>query len=92
MAERFNRFTFTDHLRCLDCNTRFEAKTFDWKDVRYARCPICHRMDLNGWTGNGTYDFRSGSQRGIGIDAVVRDRWNASAKDFVVVGKPNGAL
>jgi hypothetical protein len=20
-------------------------------DLRYARCPECHRMDLNGWTG-----------------------------------------
>lgn len=48
---------------------------------------------LSGWTGiNGVYDFRSGSQRGIGIDSVVMDRWNAAQKDFVVVSKPGGGL
>jgi branched-chain amino acid transport system substrate-binding protein len=48
---------------------------------------------LSRWTGiNGTYDFRSGSQRGVGIDAVVMDRWDPAAKEFVVVSKPGGAL
>jgi DNA-directed RNA polymerase subunit RPC12/RpoP len=50
-AERLDFFKFIDHLRCLDCKTRFDAKTFSWSDIRYARCPICRRMDLNGWTG-----------------------------------------
>jgi DNA-directed RNA polymerase subunit RPC12/RpoP len=50
-AERFARLTFNDNLRCLDCQTRFPARTFAWSDIRYARCPVCHRMDLNGWTG-----------------------------------------
>jgi DNA-directed RNA polymerase subunit RPC12/RpoP len=50
-GERLDRLKFRDHLRCLDCNTRFDANTFNWEEIRYARCPICHRMDLNGWTG-----------------------------------------
>jgi branched-chain amino acid transport system substrate-binding protein len=48
---------------------------------------------LNGWTGiNGVYDFRDGSQRGIGIDGVVIDRWDAAKEDFVAVSKPGGGL
>ena len=48
---------------------------------------------LNRWTGiNGIYDFRSGSQRGVGIDAVVIDRWDPATKEFVVISKPGGAL
>jgi len=38
-------------LRCLDCKKRFIARSFFWDDLVYARCPVCHRMDLNGWTG-----------------------------------------
>jgi hypothetical protein len=46
---------------------------------------------LNGWVGiNGNYDYRDGSQRGIGIDGVVIDRWDAAKDDFVVVSKPGG--
>jgi branched-chain amino acid transport system substrate-binding protein len=46
---------------------------------------------LNGWVGiNGSYDYRDGSQRGIGIDGVVIDRWDAAKDDFVVVSKPGG--
>jgi len=42
-------------LRCDDCQTRFVAKTFVISDLKWARCPCCLRMDLNGWTGK-TYD------------------------------------
>lgn len=46
---------------------------------------------LNGWAGiNGIYDYRDGSQRGIGIDGVVIDRWDAAKDDFVAVSKPGG--
>jgi len=38
-------------LRCIDCETRFIGRTFLWGDLFYARCPMCMRMDLNGWTG-----------------------------------------
>jgi hypothetical protein len=48
---------------------------------------------LNGWVGiNGSYDYRDGSQRGIGIDGVVMDRWDAAKDDFVVVSKPGGGV
>jgi branched-chain amino acid transport system substrate-binding protein len=48
---------------------------------------------LNGWAGiNGVYDFRDGSQRGIGIDGVVVDRWDAAKDDFVPVSKPGGGV
>jgi DNA-directed RNA polymerase subunit RPC12/RpoP len=38
-------------LRCMDCKTRFMAPLVVWEDLLYARCPVCRRMDLNGWTG-----------------------------------------
>jgi branched-chain amino acid transport system substrate-binding protein len=48
---------------------------------------------LNGWAGiNGYYNFTTGSQRGLGIDAVVMDRWDPAAGDFVLVSKGGGAL
>ena len=44
------------------------------------------------WAGIfGFYDFTDGSQRGIGIDGAVIDRWDAAKKDFVAVSKPGGA-
>lgn len=49
--ESIDRFRFISPLRCLDCNTRFVAKTFILADLFYSRCPLCYRMDLNGWTG-----------------------------------------
>ena len=46
---------------------------------------------LKGWVGiNGVYDYTDGSQRGIGIDGVVMDRWDAAKDDFVIVSKPGG--
>jgi branched-chain amino acid transport system substrate-binding protein len=48
---------------------------------------------LNGWAGiNGIYDFRDGSQRGIGIDGVIMDRWDPAKADFVAVSKSGGGL
>ena len=48
---------------------------------------------LNRWTGiNGVYDFRAVPQRGVGIDAVVIDRWLPATKDFAVVSKPGGGV
>jgi hypothetical protein len=35
----------------MDCKSRFFAPTIVWADLFYARCPLCNRMDLNGWTG-----------------------------------------
>ena len=37
--------------RCLDCKARFIAPPIVWADLFFARCPVCRRMDLNGWTG-----------------------------------------
>jgi DNA-directed RNA polymerase subunit RPC12/RpoP len=42
-------------LRCIDCQTRFIGPLIVWKDLFYARCPTCHRMDLNVWRGK-TFD------------------------------------
>jgi branched-chain amino acid transport system substrate-binding protein len=45
----------------------------------------------NGWAGiNGFYNFTNGSQRGLGIDDVVIDRWDPAKSEFVVVSKPGG--
>ncbi|MEP6714735.1 MAG: hypothetical protein ABJC09_04130 [Terriglobia bacterium] len=37
--------------RCEDCKVRFIAPTIVFSDLKFARCPKCDRMDLNGWTG-----------------------------------------
>jgi branched-chain amino acid transport system substrate-binding protein len=48
---------------------------------------------LHGWAGiQGFYDFRDGSQRGIGSDGTVIDRWDAAKGDFVSVSAPAGYL
>jgi branched-chain amino acid transport system substrate-binding protein len=48
---------------------------------------------LDGWAGiNGYYNFKTGNQRGLGIDAVVMDRWDPATGDFVLVSKGGGAL
>jgi branched-chain amino acid transport system substrate-binding protein len=45
------------------------------------------------WAGiNGFYDFKTGNQRGLGIDAVVMDRWDPATTDFIIVSKGGGAL
>jgi branched-chain amino acid transport system substrate-binding protein len=47
----------------------------------------------NHWAGiNGYYDFTTGNQRGLGIEAVVMDRWDPATTDFVIVSKGGGAL
>lgn len=50
-SERLNALRFVSPLRCKDCRTRFVSPTIILSDLRYARCPRCDRMDLNGWTG-----------------------------------------
>jgi hypothetical protein len=50
-SEKLGRFRLVSPLRCVDCNTRFIASTFVWRDLFFAHCPICRRMDLNGWSG-----------------------------------------
>lgn len=37
-------------LRCGDCATRFEARTWDLSVLTHSRCPKCLRMDLSTWT------------------------------------------
>jgi DNA-directed RNA polymerase subunit RPC12/RpoP len=49
--EAMDRLRFISPLRCLDCKHRFVARTLVLSDMKYARCPNCERMDLNGWTG-----------------------------------------
>lgn len=48
-AERAGRWRFVSPLRCLDCKMRFVASTVSFKDLRYASCPKCARLDLNKW-------------------------------------------
>jgi branched-chain amino acid transport system substrate-binding protein len=45
------------------------------------------------WTGsNGVYDFRDGSQRGLGPRSLVIDRWNPADEAFIAVSRPGGYL
>lgn len=55
MKEGLGRLRFVSPLRCLDCKHRFVARTLEWADLVYSRCPICLRQDLNSWTGR-TFD------------------------------------
>ena len=50
-AEQLGVFRNRSPFRCRDCKERFFAPTFAWRDLSYAHCPTCRRMDLNGWTG-----------------------------------------
>ncbi len=50
-SEQMGQLRFNTPLRCLDCNKRFIGRTLIWDDLFFARCPVCLRMDLNGWTG-----------------------------------------
>ncbi|HWF07460.1 MAG TPA: hypothetical protein VG297_03295 [Bryobacteraceae bacterium] len=50
-AEATGRLRLKTPLRCLHCKERFIAPSIVWADLFFARCPVCHRMDLNGWTG-----------------------------------------
>jgi branched-chain amino acid transport system substrate-binding protein len=46
---------------------------------------------LHGYTGiTGTYDFRDGSQRGLGVDSALIMRWDPDKLDFVSVSKGGG--
>jgi branched-chain amino acid transport system substrate-binding protein len=48
---------------------------------------------LHSWVGiNGVYDFRDGSQRGIGQNAYVIDRWDPDLDDFVAASRTGGRL
>jgi branched-chain amino acid transport system substrate-binding protein len=45
----------------------------------------------HGWTGsNGVYDFRDGSQRGLGPRSLVVDRWDPVNEAFISVSRPGG--
>jgi len=46
---------------------------------------------LHGWVGiTGVYDFRDGSQRGVGIGTGVIAQWDAAKGDFVAVTRLGG--
>jgi branched-chain amino acid transport system substrate-binding protein len=46
---------------------------------------------LHGYTGiTGTYDFRDGSQRGIGVESTMIMKWDPEKLDFVTASKPGG--
>lgn len=48
--------------------------------------------NLHGFVGiNGLYDFRDGSQRGLGENTAVIVRWDAAHATFAGVSKPGGA-
>jgi hypothetical protein len=50
-SEEFGKLRLTTPLRCLHCKERFFTPIIVWADLFFAKCPVCHRMDLNGWTG-----------------------------------------
>lgn len=35
--------------RCLDCEHRFRASIWRVRQMLYAKCPRCHRLDLSKW-------------------------------------------
>jgi len=50
-------------------------------------------VNLHGWVGiNGVYDFRDGSQRGIGQITCVIDTYDAAKDKIVAVSRPGGYL
>jgi branched-chain amino acid transport system substrate-binding protein len=50
-----------------------------------------HLANLQGWVGaDGTYDFKTFPQRGIGAGSIVMIRWDATRQNWVGVSKPGG--
>lgn len=48
-------------------------------------------MNLHGWAGTqGMYDFGDREQRGIGLGAVVIDKWDVATQDFIAVSRLGG--
>jgi hypothetical protein len=48
-------------------------------------------QQLHSWVGiNGVYDFRDGSQRGIGLSAGVVGRWNPTHHSFIAASRLGG--
>ena len=46
---------------------------------------------VHDWAGaNGRYDFRGGKQRGVGVNAIAMDRWDAEHDAFVAVSTAGG--
>jgi branched-chain amino acid transport system substrate-binding protein len=54
------------------------------------RDAIASTQGLAGTTGR--YDFKAVPQRGVGVDAVIVQRWDAARGTWVAVSKPGGAL
>ena len=50
-SEKLGTLRLTSPYRCLDCKLRFFAPSIVWRDLFFAQCPGCYRMDLNSWTG-----------------------------------------
>lgn len=49
--------------------------------------------NLHGWSGiEGTYDFRDGTQRGVGLDSLLVYRWDSPTSKIGVSSKPAGLL
>ncbi len=47
---------------------------------------------LRGWTGiYGTFNYRAVPQRGVGIDAVIIQRWDPAKDAWIGVSKPGGS-
>lgn len=47
---------------------------------------------LRGWTGiYGTFNYRAVPQRGVGIDAVIVQRWDPAKEAWIGVSKPGGS-
>jgi branched-chain amino acid transport system substrate-binding protein len=50
-------------------------------------------LQLHSWAGiNGIYDFRDGSQSGVGANAANIQRWDNRVHDFVAVSRPGGYI
>ncbi|HUB95820.1 MAG TPA: ABC transporter substrate-binding protein [Stellaceae bacterium] len=48
--------------------------------------------NLTGFAGiNGLYDFKTNTERGLGLDSAIVVRYDAKAKEFVWLTKPGGA-
>ncbi len=49
--------------------------------------------NLHSYAGiNSIYDFRDGSQRGAGVDALTMQRWEPAKNDWVAVSRAGGAV
>lgn len=81
LVEHFLRISGLFQLRCRHCDHRFSFSLWDPRNLAYARCPRCYRLDLSQWNEN-HYHVPTGQKILLALGAR-RHRCEACRCNFV---------